>query len=109
MTSPDRKPNWSAWWPLLIGQFALLLLVGGIGFWSFRASIAGAVVSPGTIEVESNRQVVQHPDGGIVGELIARDGELPSMATFNASAHASHRARSNAIKPLASSSCSSNN
>jgi HlyD family secretion protein len=75
MKAPDAKPTWSARWPLLIGFTALLLLVGGIGYWSFQANIAGAVVSPGVIEVESNRQVVEHPDGGVVGELLVRNGD----------------------------------
>ncbi|MXQ09133.1 HlyD family type I secretion periplasmic adaptor subunit [Alphaproteobacteria bacterium GH1-50] len=61
--------------PLTVGFVALILLVGGIGFWSVRTEIAGAVVASGIIEVESNRQVVQHAEGGVVGEILARDGE----------------------------------
>jgi len=37
--------------------------------------IAGAIVASGTIQVESLRQVVQHPDGCVVGEILARDGQ----------------------------------
>ena len=28
------------------------------------------------IEVQSNRQVVEHPDGGVVGEIFVRDGDV---------------------------------
>ena len=39
------------------------------------ARIGGAVIANGTIEVEGNRQVVQHPTGGVVTEILARDGD----------------------------------
>lgn len=70
-----RDPTWPARLPMAIGMISLVLLVGGFGVWSVTSRIAGAVVAPGTIQVESNRQVVQHPDGGVVGEILARDGD----------------------------------
>ena len=71
----QTRPAWSATLPLTIGFVALALLIGGVGVWSLRTQIAGAVIAQGTIVVESNRQVVQHPEGGIVGEILARDGD----------------------------------
>ena len=71
----QTRPAWSATLPLTIGFVALALLIGGVGVWSLRTEIAGAVIAQGTIVVESNRQVVQHPEGGIVGEILARDGD----------------------------------
>ena len=68
-------PRWSARLPLIFGFAAILLMVGGIGAWSLGTRIAGAVVAQGVVEVESERQVVQHPDGGVVGEIMARDGD----------------------------------
>ncbi len=41
-----------------------------------RTNISGAVVAPGMIQVESNRQVIQHQEGGIVSEILARDGDV---------------------------------
>ena len=70
----SRKP-WSARTPLLVGFFALLLLVGGFGSWSVTSRISGAVVAPGQIEVEQNRQVVQHPDGGVVDQVLVKEGD----------------------------------
>lgn len=61
--------------PLAVGIFAILLLVGGLGTWSILTNIAGAVVAVGTVEVESDRQVLQHPDGGVVGDILAKDGD----------------------------------
>jgi HlyD family secretion protein len=39
------------------------------------ANIAGAVVASGRIVVDRNRQVVQHPDGGVVEEVLVAEGE----------------------------------
>ncbi|WP_246026579.1 HlyD family type I secretion periplasmic adaptor subunit [Paracoccus luteus] len=53
----------------------MLLLIGGFGGWSVFSRIAGAVVAPGQVEVEQHRQIVQHPDGGVVAEILVRDGQ----------------------------------
>ncbi|MEM7719203.1 MAG: HlyD family type I secretion periplasmic adaptor subunit [Pseudomonadota bacterium] len=67
--------NYSPALPLIVGLTALALLIGGIGFWSVRTHIAGAIIANGLVEVENNRQVVQHAEGGTVGEILARDGD----------------------------------
>lgn len=70
-------PNpWSARKQLSLGLFALALLVLGFGVWSVTAQITGAVVASGKIEVERNRQVVQHQDGGTVQEVLVKEGDL---------------------------------
>lgn len=66
---------WSARMPLAIGFGALLILLGGFGTWSARSTIAGAIVAEGRVEVEQNRQVVQHPDGGVVEAVHVREGD----------------------------------
>ncbi|QPM91808.1 HlyD family type I secretion periplasmic adaptor subunit [Pseudooceanicola algae] len=65
----------SARMPLLLGFAALLLLLGGFGTWSALTRIAGAVIASGQIEVERNRQVVQHPEGGVVRTLGVAEGD----------------------------------
>lgn len=74
MTEEDPGRRWSARGPVLAGLLALALLVGGFGSWSALARISGAVIAPGRIEVEQNRQVVQHPDGGVVAEIRVTEG-----------------------------------
>ena len=76
MSKPDKPFRPSARGPILFGLFTLLLLVGGFGLWSTTTKIAGAVVSPGRVEVEQNRQVVQHPDGGVVETILVKNGDL---------------------------------
>lgn len=71
----QSTPTWSIRTPLLLGLLALALLVGGFGIWSVSARISGAVVAPGRIEVDQNRQAVQHRDGGIVAEIAVQEGD----------------------------------
>ena len=71
----NGQSNWPARRPLIIGLLALLVLVGGFGSWSVLSSISGAVVATGRIEVDRNRQIVQHLDGGIVAEILVDEGD----------------------------------
>ena len=71
----NSTKRWSANKHLIIGGLALLILVGGFGTWSVMAQISGAVITTGQIEVDRNRQVVQHPDGGVVDEIVVDEGD----------------------------------
>ncbi|KIC45714.1 RTX toxin [Ruegeria sp. ANG-S4] len=75
MASSFKKPAWSIKVPAAVGFLALVVLVLGLGLWSVRTELAGAIISQGVVEVQSNRQVVEHPDGGVVGEIFVRDGD----------------------------------
>ena len=55
--------KWPAFKQLFIGCASLIILIGGLGTWATQTQIAGAIVANGKIEVEQNRQVVQHPEG----------------------------------------------
>lgn len=72
---PPHVPHLSARGTLIAGFLALLVLVGGFGAWGTFSSIAGAVVASGQIEVDQRRQVVQHPDGGVVDAILVQDGD----------------------------------
>jgi HlyD family secretion protein len=71
-TQPDprrtiRKLN-------LIGLAMAILLIGGVGGWATTTHLAGAVIASGSIVVESNVKKVQHPTGGVVGEILVKEG-----------------------------------
>lgn len=66
--------QWSARRPLTLGLIGLLVLVGGFGTWAVTAQISGAIIASGLIEVDQNRQVVQHLDGGVVTEILVDEG-----------------------------------
>ena len=60
---------------LLLGAAAALVLVGGVGGWATTTELSGAVIAQGQLVVDSNVKKVQHPTGGVVGELRVRDGD----------------------------------
>ncbi|HXV11482.1 MAG TPA: HlyD family type I secretion periplasmic adaptor subunit [Burkholderiales bacterium] len=62
-------------WPLIrAGIMGTLLLIAGISTWVWLAPISGAVIGPGFVKVDMNRKTVQHQEGGIVSEILVRDG-----------------------------------
>jgi HlyD family secretion protein len=79
MTAPTPSTGWSARGPLTLGFLAIAVLVGGFGTWATTTRISGAIVAPGAIEVEQNRQVVQHLDGGIVASIEVREGDMVTV------------------------------
>ncbi|MFC3166557.1 MULTISPECIES: HlyD family type I secretion periplasmic adaptor subunit [Paracoccus] len=60
---------------MMAGLVAIVVLLGGFTLWAMQSRIAGAVVASGQVEVEQQRQVVQHPDGGVVAEILVKDGQ----------------------------------
>ena len=46
-----------------------------MGAWLVVAPLAGAVIAQGFVKVDMNRKVVQHQEGGIVKQILVRDGE----------------------------------
>ena len=59
----------------IAGIVVVLILTCGVGVWAAATEISGALIAPGTIVVESNVKKVQHPTGGVVGQLLVRDGD----------------------------------
>lgn len=60
---------------IIAGTVVVLVLTCGVGVWATTTQISGALIAPGTVVVESNIKKVQHPTGGVVGELLVRDGD----------------------------------
>ncbi len=68
-------PRWSARGPLWLGYLSLIALIFGFGAWSVTTKLAGAIIAPGVVEVEQNRQIIQHPDGGLVDQVLVSEGQ----------------------------------
>lgn len=60
---------------MFFGAGTILALFALFMAWLMLADLSGAVVANGKIVVESNAKVVQHPDGGIVGQIYVRNGD----------------------------------
>jgi len=67
--------RWSATVPVVTGLLAIVVLLGGFVAWATLTQIAGAIIAPARIEVDQNRQVVQHPAGGVVAEIAVKEGD----------------------------------
>ncbi|WP_434614999.1 HlyD family type I secretion periplasmic adaptor subunit [Tabrizicola sp. M-4] len=70
-----KEPDLSAKSAMRRGFFTLALLVAILGGWGMATQLDGAVIAPGQVQVESNRQVVQHPDGGVIARIAVREGQ----------------------------------
>jgi HlyD family secretion protein len=60
---------------LLVGGLGFLTLTGLLGGWAVGTEIVGAVIAQGSLVVETSLKKVQHPVGGVVSELMVRDGD----------------------------------
>ncbi|MEQ9694530.1 HlyD family type I secretion periplasmic adaptor subunit [Shimia sp. SDUM112013] len=72
------KAEWPVGKHMLIGLFGLVVLLGGFGTWAVMTEISGAIIAGGRIEVDRNRQVVQHLDGGVVEDILVDEGDTVS-------------------------------
>ncbi len=60
---------------MLAGLVIVLVMAGGVGGWAGTMTLSGALIAQGSVVVDTNVKKVQHPTGGIVGELNVRDGD----------------------------------
>ena len=72
--APDTA-TWSARQSIWTGIATVALLIAFFGGWGMMTTISGAIVAPGLVQVEQNRQVVQHPDGGVVAEIAVQEAQ----------------------------------
>jgi HlyD family secretion protein len=60
---------------IVAGIVVVAVLTIGVGGWAGTTDVTSALIAPGSIVVDSNVKKVQHPTGGIVGEVRVRDGD----------------------------------
>lgn len=60
---------------IVVGWLIIGGLVAGFTAWALLAPLNSAAVAPGTVVVNSNRQTIQHLEGGIIKSLSVRDGD----------------------------------
>ena len=68
-------PNESARGAITAGLAVLIIFFFGLGGWAAFAPLTGAVVAPAVVKVEGNRKTIQHLDGGIIKELLVKEGD----------------------------------
>ncbi|RED43348.1 HlyD family type I secretion periplasmic adaptor subunit [Aestuariispira insulae] len=61
--------------PFIIGLLFILIFFGGLTAWSVLAPLSGAVIASGNIAPEGTTRVLQHLEGGIVEEILVKEGD----------------------------------
>ena len=60
--------------PIIVGMVVMLGFFGGFMLWATTVPLAEAAIAPGVIKVEGTRRTLAHLEGGIVREILVRDG-----------------------------------
>jgi len=74
LAAPPASTDWPGM--LRVGFAVIAITFVGLGGWTAFAHIDSAVVAEGTVAVETSRKTLQHLEGGIVAEILVRDGNL---------------------------------
>ncbi len=71
----DLEPGMDVGRIIRLGMFVIVAGTAGLLAWAVVAPLSGAVIAPGFVKADMNRKVVQHQEGGIVKEVLVRDGD----------------------------------
>jgi S-layer protein transport system membrane fusion protein len=74
LQAPLAPTDWRMMLRISAGVIVFTFVV--LGGWSALARIDSAVVAEGVVAIESNRKTIQHLEGGIVREILVRDGDV---------------------------------
>jgi len=61
--------------PIVAGIAVTVGFIATFGAWAAFVPIVSAVIAPGVVMIEGQRKTIQHLEGGIVSEILVRDGE----------------------------------
>ncbi len=76
-----QQNDWYAEVPFGVSRIALwgfglmAVFIGGFGYWAIRAPLAAAVIASGSFVATGQNQMVQHLEGGIIKEILVREGD----------------------------------
>jgi HlyD family secretion protein len=71
-----RTRSISDWRPIAVAGYALIVMTFGVaGVWAAVAQLDKAVIASGYVATETNRKTVEHLEGGIVREILAKEGD----------------------------------
>ncbi len=73
---PDTKRSFSPKPYIAAGYASVFLGLGVFGTWAATAPLASGVVAHGVVSVEGNRKTIQHLEGGIVSEIVVKEGDI---------------------------------
>ena len=70
--APDQRARPT----ILIGLVLMFILFGVIGLWAAVVPLSAGAIAPGRVVTESNRKEIQHLEGGIIKEILVKDGDI---------------------------------
>jgi len=59
----------------IAGLLVVAAFFGGFGVWGALAPLESAAIAPGVVQVDTRRKTIKHLEGGIVEEILVRDGD----------------------------------
>jgi len=62
--------------PIFVGLFVIALFFGGLGGWAALAPLGSAAIASGVVSVEGSKKTVQHFEGGIIADILVKDGDV---------------------------------
>lgn len=75
-TPPIRELRTGLGWPARVGLLAAIALLSAALAWAHFTKISGAVIASGQIAVEGKPKLVQHFDGGVIEEILVKEGDV---------------------------------
>ncbi|MCA0019233.1 HlyD family type I secretion periplasmic adaptor subunit [Mesorhizobium sp. B264B1A] len=76
----ERNPRTDTGRVAFGGYAAIAIFAGCFGYWAAYAPLSGAVITQGTISAMGGNILIQHPEGGIVQELLVHEGDRVQQA-----------------------------
>ena len=70
--APDQRARPT----ILIGIMLMVVLFGVVGLWAAVVPLKAGAIAPGRVISESNRKEIQHLEGGLVKEILVKDGAV---------------------------------
>jgi len=64
--------------PMIFGAAVIGILVVGLGLWATFTPLASGITAPGEVEVEMNLKTLRHKEGGVVRQILVREGQKVS-------------------------------
>jgi HlyD family type I secretion membrane fusion protein len=75
MTVDIKRPSQDIRQVAVVGLGIIVVTFGVVGLWAALVPLGSAVTGTGVVVVESNRQLIQHFEGGIVGKVATHEGD----------------------------------
>jgi HlyD family secretion protein len=74
MHTPTIRSTGTLRTPIVVGLAVMAVFVSGFGTWAALAPLSGAAIAFGVVSPDGNRKTVQHLEGGIIREILVKDG-----------------------------------